>query len=417
MKYFLKLAYKNLSRHKLRTIISISAIVFAVMIVIFARGFILGMVNSSYNDYIQYDTGHVKIIDKDYQLEGRILSLTENVNSYNGIDTMLEDIQKIEHVETVIPRIKFGAFTTTEDELINMMGWGVDPQKEIEVTNIERQIIEGRMVEMGNMEVLMGIQLLDKLNKEVGEKVTLVFNNSFNSFNGATFQIVGKINSGLKMLNETLFYLPIDQAQRLLIMDNDVTEVLVFADHRKNADKIAPQIRELFNNNQLADQNIVMSYKETGGLIGWLEIAKATYNFIYIFLVVLSSVVIINTMIMIVNERTKEIGMMSALGLEKNEILYLFLIEGAIMGGLGSFLGAILGGVLTNILSRVGISFASALDGFSSDLLFSSTIYPEFSINNILFGFILGLVVVTIACVIPARRAANLEPTDALREI
>ena len=417
MKYFLKLAYKNLSRHKLRTIISISAIIFAVMIVIFARGFILGMVNSSYNDHIQYDTGHVKIIDKDYQLEGRVLSLTENVNRYNGLDTMMGDIQKIEHVKTVTPRIKFGAFTTTEEDLINMIGWGVDPQKELEVTSIEKQIVEGRMVEMGNMEVVMGVELLNKLNKKVGEKVTLVFTNSFNSLNGATFQIVGKIDSGLKMLNETLFYLPIDQTQRLLILDNEVTELLVFADHRSNAETIAPQIRDLFNDRQIDGQNVVMTYKEAGGLIGWLEMAKTMYNFIYIFLVVLSSFVIINTMIMIVNERTKEIGMMSALGLEKKEILYLFLIEGVIMGGLGSLIGSILGGVLTNILSRIGINFGSMLEGFSSELLFSATIYPVFSINNMLFGFILGLVVVTIACVIPARRAAKLEPTDALREI
>ena len=415
MKYFLRLAYKNLARHRIRTLVSIIAIAFAVMVVIFARGFILGMVNETYSDTIQYDTGHVKIIDQDYQLEGRVFSLTETVDGYNNINLngMIENFSEIEHVKTVMPRIKFGAITTTEDELINMIGWGVDPQKELQETDIGRQIDNGRMIEPGQMEVVMGSELLNKLNKEVGEKVTLVFNNSFNSFNGATFRIVGEINSQLQKLNEILFYLPIDQAQRLLLMENQSTELLLFADDRTNTNQIMTEVNNILPGDH---KYLVRPYDATGGIIGWLEFAKNIYNFIYIFLVILASFVIINTMIMIVNERTREIGMMSALGLEKREILYLFLIEGAIMGGIGSFIGSVFGGVITNIMSRVGIDFGSTLEGFSSDIFISSTMYPVFSYQNIVFGFILGLIVVTIACVIPARRAAKLEPTDALRE-
>ena len=415
MKYFLRLAYKNLSRHKLRTLVSIIAISFAVMVVIFARGFILGMVNETYSDTIQYDTGHVKIIDQDYQLEGRVFSLIETVDGYEnyGLNEMIDNFSNIEHAQTVMPRIKFGAITTTEDELVNMIGWGVDPQKELKETDIGKQIDTGRMIETGKMEVIMGSALLNKLNKEVGEKVTLVFNNSFNSFNGATFEVVGEINSPLQKLNEILFYIPIDQAQRLLLMENQSTELLVFADNRANTNQIVNDI----NNILPADNKyIVRPYDATGGIVGWLELAKNIYNFIYIFLVVLASFVIINTMIMIVNERTREIGMMSALGLDKREILYLFLIEGAIMGGIGSLIGTVFGGILTYIMSNIGIDFGSTLEGFSSDIFVSSTMYPIFSYQNMIFGFILGLIVVTIACVIPARRAAKLEPTDALRE-
>ncbi len=419
MNYFLRLAYKNLSRHKLRTFVSITAIAFAVMIVIFTRGFIYGMINSFYIDHIQYNSGHLKIVDKDYQLEGRVLSLTETVEGFNdtSLENFINELENIENVQTVVPRIKFGSITTTEDELINMVGWGVVPQKELKETDIERQIAKGRMVESGNMEIIMGTKLLSKLNKEVGDKVTLVFNNSFNSFNGATFKIVGEIKSGLKMLNERLFYLPMDQAQRLLIMEGQSTELLLFSNERENAEGITPFVNELLENNGISDKYMVTSYMQSGGLMGWLEMAKVIYNFIYIFLVVLASFVVINTMIMIVDERTKEIGMMSALGLETRDILYLFLIEGAIMGALGSFIGAIMGGILTNILNRIGISFGSITEGFSTDLLFGSTIYPEFFIGNIVFGFILGMIIVTIACVIPARRAAKMEPNDALREI
>jgi len=419
MNYFIKLAYKNLSRHKLRTTVSIIAIAFAVIIVIFARGFINGMVNNFYADTIQYNSGHVKIIDKDYQMEGRVLSLTETVqgDDDSNLNDIINELEEIQHVRTVAPRIKFGAITTTEGELINMIGWGVNPDKELAATDINKLITEGRMVEFGNMEIVMGSKLLDKLNKEVGDKVTLVFNNSFNSLNGATFRIVGEVTSGLTMLNEIIFYLSLDQAQRLLLMEDSSTELLIFADDRNNTEEVLPVVNKYLEDNNIAGKYMSMSYKEAGGLVGWLEMAKAIYNFIYVFIVALASIVIINTMIMIVNERTKEIGMMNALGLEQRDILYLFLIEGAIMGVVGSLIGAILGGVLTNLLSGIGINFGSMTEGFSSELLFSSTIYPQFSYGNVLFGFILGSIIVTITCVIPARRAANLEPTDALREI
>jgi putative ABC transport system permease protein len=109
--------------------------------------------------------------------------------------------------------------------------------------------------------------------------------------------------------------------------------------------------------------------------------------------------------------------MMTALGLKSREILYLFTIEGAIIGILGSAVGAVLGGILTKISSIVGIDYSAAMEGMSTDLMFESILYPVFSLGNIIFCFILGVLVVTIACIIPARMAARLEPSEALRQI
>ena len=121
---------------------------------------------------------------------------------------------------------------------------------------------------------------------------------------------------------------------------------------------------------------------------------------------------------MIVNERTREIGMMSALGLKGREILILFTMEGAMIGVIGSALGTILGGILTRVFSVVGIDYSAAFEGIeSTDLLMSPIYYTVFSLENLIFCFTLGVVIVTIACIIPARKAANLEPTEALRQI
>jgi len=107
--------------------------------------------------------------------------------------------------------------------------------------------------------------------------------------------------------------------------------------------------------------------------------------------------------------------MMSALGLKAREILFLFAMEGIIIGVWGSAIGVIVGGIMTKIFSIVGIDFSAALEGVSADLLFESVFYTVFSLENLVFAFILGVAVVTVACMIPARIAARLEPQEALR--
>ena len=419
MSYLIKLSFKNLFRHKLRTSVSIAAIVVSIIVVVFARGLITGMINSTYADYIQYNSGHIRIIDNKYEQKERLLSLNYPVDGFRGkgIDNMMAELNEINNVKMVVPRLKFGGAASTGDELVEMMGWGVKAKKEVEFTRLDDKLVEGRMVKEGKMEVIMGSQLLQDLNKNVGDKVTIMYNTSFNSFKGATFKIVGRIESNLKLVNEKLFYLPLDRAQYLLYMDNMATELLLVAEDRDLTAQIVSPVNQLLAENNTADKYAVIPWYATGGLIPWLELAKNIYNIVYVFIIGLASFVVINTMIMIVNERTQEIGMMSALGLDKRSILKLFVWEGAIMGGIGSIIGAILGGIITEVFSITGLNFSEGFEGVGEEILMSPIIYPQNSLYNIIFAFVLGVIIVTIASIIPARKAANLEPTDALRNV
>ena len=420
MGYLVKLAFKNIFRHKLRTIVSISAIIVAIIVVVFARGLINGMINSTYSDYFQYQSGHVRVINEEYEQKERLLSLNHTVSGFSeeeGLQTMVDEFSNINGVKRVLPRLKFGAIVSTGDELVEMMGWGVEPQRELEFTDLANNLAEGRMVEKGKREVVMGDSLLEDLNKEVGEKVTIVYNTAFSSLKGATFKIVGKVDSNLKLLDEKLFYLPLDIAQRQLYLDGQTTEILFELEDQTLAGETDKKINELLASKGVADKYKVINWREGGGIIAFFDLAKNIYNIIYIFIVGLASFVVINTLIMIVKERTQEIGMMSSLGLKKTAILKLFIYEGTAMGVIGSFIGAILGGIITKVLSTTGLDFTQAFEGMGEELIMSTIIYPEHSISNLIFAFFLGVVIVSLASIIPARRAANLEPTDALRDI
>lgn len=417
--FLFRIAFKNLFRHRLRTLVSIIAIAFSVLIVVFARGYILGMIGSMTIDHIHYNSGHIKIANQEYIEQERLLPLNYPVEGFEaeGIDEMIAGLQEIDDVKMVIPRLKFGAMVSTEDELIAMSGWGVDPYQELAFTNISDYLIEGRMIELGQLEVVMGTGLLEKIDRKVGEKVTIVYNTAFNSLSGATFRIVGRLQSGIRLLNDVVFFLPLDEAQRLLYMDGQTTELLLVTSDMKASDQVLPKVKTFLAQRGGADKYVALGYRETSDLIPWMDLAELIYNLIYIFLVLLASIVVINTMIMIVKERTREIGMMAALGLEGRSIMQLFLIEGGIMGIIGSAIGAVLGALLNGYFATAGMDFTSATEGFSSDIVFDAMVYPVSSVGNTVFAFILGVMIVILACIVPARQAAKLEPTEAMRGV
>jgi putative ABC transport system permease protein len=420
MKFLWNLAKKNLSRSRIRTSISIIAIAFAIFAVVFVRGLINGVLESFFENHIHYKAGHIRVIDKEYTLKERLMSLNYTLDGFNGegYPEMSEKIKSVEGVEQVVPRLKFGALVSLEDELVGMLGWGVDPAEEIEFIGIDKRIIEGRMVQEGNKEIVMGAGLLKKIGREVGEKVTILYTTPFGSFKGSTFQIVGKYQSDIQALNDRLFFLPLDQAQRILEMPGEVTELLLITSNYDKADLLLPGLNELFSREDVSGKYTVQPWDKGYDLVELFDIAITMYNAIYIFIIVLACFVLVNTLIMIVNERTREIGMMSALGLKGREILVLFTMEGAMIGVIGSALGTVLGGILTRIFSVVGIDYSAAFEGMeSTDLLMSPIYYTVFSLENLIFCFTLGVVIVTIACIIPARKAASLEPTEALRKI
>jgi len=416
MRFLITIAFKNMFRHRLRSIVSILAIAFAVMVIVFTRGLIDGMIESSYSLYIHYNTGHIKIIDEEYEQKERLLSLAYTVNGIGdkSLNEMEADLASIEDVEMLVPRLKFGAAVSTDEDLVQMLAWGVEGKKELEFTNIERELVEGKMVEAGKREVVMGTRLLEKIDREVGESVTMVYNTAFSSFNGATFKIVGRLESNLPLLNEQLVFMPLDTAQYLLYMDDELTELLLVTENREEVGPVLDSVNKYLAA-EGGEKYLARSWKAGDSFIQMLRISEHIYNAIYLFLVLLASIVVINTMVMIVKERTQEIGMMSALGLDSADILKLFVFEGAVMAVVGSFFGAAAGGIFTYYMSNIGLDYTAAFEDI--DVLMNPVIYPTFKFEHMLFAFVIGVLVTTLTSVIPARRAAKLDPTQALREI
>nr|HPK87740.1 ABC transporter permease [Atribacterota bacterium] len=220
MKFLWSLARKNLSRSRIRTIVSVIAIAIAIISVVFLRGLISGMLNSTFENHIFYKAGHIRIINREYKLKEHLISLNYTVNGFNdtGYEEMAGELKQIAGVRQVLPRLRFAVMVSQDDKLTGLMGWGIEPEEEVRFTGMDKYITEGRMVKTDKRELIMGAALMDKIGKKVGDKVTFLYHTAFDSFRASTFQLVGKIESNLDFLNKEVLFLPLDQAQAILEM-------------------------------------------------------------------------------------------------------------------------------------------------------------------------------------------------------
>ncbi|MGM0508452.1 MAG: ABC transporter permease [Fusobacteriota bacterium] len=417
MFFYITLATKNLFRNKIRTLISVGAIALSILIVINLKGMMDGMLDSMVDLNIKYNSGHVRIIDEIYEKKERLLSLSYPIDGFNGegVNKMAKKIEDIEGVQSTLPRIKFGAAVSTGDKLVQMMGWGIDVKKDIKFTEIKDNIDKGRVIQENKKEIMVGSKLLDKMGKKVGDSVTIVYSTSWGSFKGSTFEIVGEIGSSLKLLNEMSFFLPLDIAQDILEMPNMSTELLVITEDYRNMDLTYNKIQETFEENDSNDRYKLLHWKYGNPFLEYMETGEKIYNILYIFVILLASIVMVNTMIMIVKERTREIGMLTAMGFRSRDVLKIFLTEGFMLGVFGSAIGILFGGSLLKYVSVVGIDYSEVMQDMDPDILMELVIYPSFGVSQIIFSFIMGVIVTGITAIIPARKAAKLNPNDALR--
>jgi putative ABC transport system permease protein len=404
----LHVAFRNISRNKRRSLLSGIAIAVASMSIVFLFALVQGMKDDMSNNLATYFTGEVRIRNAQYEQFERYNPIHLTVD-WQQLDAQLA---KRTDVTGYVPRINFPAAFYVNGGNHPALGIGADFELESSHQDLQAILKEGRIPEKGKNEMLIGAVLARDLKLSLGDKATVISSTAARGNNAITLEVVGIAAFPVASMNAQFFWVPLDRAQYFLRMDSGVQEILVMVDG--NEKQAAAAIKQDLESAAGTDLD-VRAYQDINMMYGFIELAQYIYYFIGIFFLLLGSTVIINTTMMVIFERMREVGTLSALGMHGKELTRLFFIEGTIISAIGAFAGVLLGSGIILYLGRYGLDFTDALSGI--DMEISSVLYPRFNIWTTIIVYVYSVVVSSLATLIPSRKASRIEPVEALRYV
>ncbi len=403
-------ALRNISRNIRRSILSGAAIMVSAMAIVLLFSLISGMKLDMKTNLTTYYTGDILVQNQKYKEYERYnpIHLTvdekEVVNAISGMDG----------IELAVPRIRFPSTFYINGGMNPAVGIGADFEKEKDFQNLDLILKEGRFPEKNERAMLIGAVLAKDLGLELGDSVTVMSTTAARGTNAITLEIVGLAAFPVGAMNTGFFWTDIDTARYFLRMYNgDSHEILLRTAEDADLDLISATIIEKLSGSDIPYD--AKPYYEINELYSFLKIAEYIYYVMAIIFILLGSTVIINTTMMVIFERMREIGTLSALGMKGKELTRLFFTEGLIISAISSLAGVLIGAAIVTYLSKVGMNFADAMQGV--DMEISSILYPQFSLGTTIFVFFYSVIISSGATFIPSRRASRIEIVDALRYI
>ena len=404
------IAFRNIFRNRRRSILSGTAIAVAAMSIVLLFSFIAGMIDDMEYNFHTYTTGAVRIRHKDFTRYERLNPMHLTVDVSDGI---MGKITNEEGVALVSPRISFPTRIYRDGENYNAFGTGIDFSTETAYQDLGPDVVvKGRIPREGENEILIGYKLAEEVGVSLDDKITILSSTAARGTNAITFTIVGVLAYPMGGLNSTTILAPLDRVQYFLRMPDQVQEILMKVDEGVDSTALAQRLREKYGDEYGVE---IMGWKEMDTSYSFIEMAQTIYDIVALFFFVLGSSVILNTTIMVIFERMREIGTMSAMGMSGKDLVRLFFLEAFIIGAAGSLVGVLMGIGFTQILAQVGLDFGEAMEGVDFEI--STILYPKLNLKSTVVVFFYSVIVASLTSILPARRASRIEPVDALRAI
>jgi putative ABC transport system permease protein len=424
MNVILKMAFRNIFRQKKRTVITFTAISIGLALLIVSMSLLDGVDKQSISNLINSQSSHIKIFKKGYFANKDEYPLDITLTQAKSIQGKLMEVPGIEGAER---RILFAAGLIKGMDELPCHGVAIEPEIDPLILNIKESLVAGQWISDDEPGVIVGQDLAADIDLKIGETITLRMiasaeQDQFN-WNAMDFEIKGMVDTGNPAVDSHQVFVSLTQASRAFsLQEDEVTEIII---------KLSSDSTTLLNTAKASIAEHLDIQANQLEIYTWIDLADVflavsqmkTKNSIMIIMIILgiASLGIINTMLMSVLERTREIGMFSAMGMRKVEIVGLFVLEGGIIGAFGSLLACLLGGLVSWYLEVHGWSLAGWGDTFNrvtaSFYPVKDVFYADLTPEVLLMVFGFGTLISMAASGYPAVKAARLNAVDALRSI
>ncbi|MGC8764401.1 MAG: ABC transporter permease [Brevinematia bacterium] len=416
----LKMAIRNVFRHKRRTFITVITMAVGLMFFIFFDSLFVGMDNMLADSLIKYSDSSITIYSLDYDKNKRAYPLNKNINEPARIKEFAESLPD---VEGVAYRTKFLGEMVYYGKSRYIIGNVINPEMDARIFEIKQSISLGKYLNDNENEAIIGYMLARQLDIKVGDSITIISRTKYETHNALDFTVVGLVKSTVPDINEAGLFISYKGADKLLDLEGNVTSIHVkvkwkkgegIPSYSKRVEKVASLLQEKFPDCK------IYSFMDIFGDFLLLMKQKRVSSLLIIFLMlIISGVGIVNTILMAVYERIKEIGVLLAMGLKPKEIRKLFLLEGCTIGIIGGIAGIILGFLANFWLIYSGYDleaiFGGSVSGTDLGMPVWGVIYGQWNPSAFIMSFCFAFVVALISAYIPARYASKLHATDCLR--
>lgn len=408
----LRLACRNALRNRKRSVITLLTISAGLGAMVFGQGMLLGIGNESISNIIDYQTAHVVITAHGY-LESAELSPF----SLPLLDERLVvgAVAGLPRVEGVTPRLSAPVLLYDGVNELPCLGVGVDVETERRVFRLADAVTAGRYLEGEGREVVPGAGLAQDLGLGPGDRVVLIAPGK-GALDGVEFAVAGIVDTGNPLLDRGFVFIPLSEMQAVLGAKGRATEVAVRFKQAADAVSGKAAIEEALASRGLKAKVSLWS-DLAREFIALHRLKKRAFGIMTGIIVFLAAVGIANTMLMASFERTREMGMMMAVGMRARRVLALFLLEGALLGLVGGIAGDLLGGALTYYLEVKGIDISAAYGGIDIGYPIRGVLRADLTASVLIYTLLFGVVVSTLASLYPAWRASRLVPSEALRYV
>ncbi len=399
---YFKMAYRNLGRHRRRTVFSALALALGTALLMFIAAFFEGEMRGSMETTLRLNSGHLQVQDADYDPDKLSVAweyLIENPQQAAA------KIEALEQVAAATPRLFASGIVSVRDESNGVQIMGIDPASEANAPYRDG-LVAGEFLSADDREgIVIGYPLAQSLGLQVGDQLNLLINTSDGTVDEQRFTVRGIFSTGTTAYDKGIVLLPLAKAQAFSGAQNRASILFILLHDRETADAVAAAIQ---------GQGLqIKTWTEMNELLVLVnDFSNAYLTVINLIVLGVTATVIVNTLLMSVFERTREIGILSAIGMKGRQIVTLFLAEAGLLALGGVTFGSLAGWAISAYFEKVGIYFGDF--GFSGEMLLEDRIYTYLTLDSAVTLIVTAFIVTILASLYPARMASRMEPVEAL---
>ena len=396
-----KLAYRNIGRNKTRSLLSSLAVGVGMALLLLMVSVLEGEMTGALQNTIRLQSGHLQIRPASYD-ENKISLKWEDLIA--NPEEVAARIESLPQVTVAAPRLTASAILTISDESKGVQILGILPDSAANQP-FRDGMLSGEFIKADDREgILIGNILADKLGLNVNDKVNLLVTTSNGDVNEQPFTVRGIFTTRTPGYDESTIFMPIAKAQAITATANHASTIFVLLQNSNDAEAVAQALQ--------SDNFKILTWRDQNQFIVQFEdYANAFFIILYLIVLGITATVVTNTLVMAVFERTREIGILSAIGMKGRGIMAQFLAEAALLATGGVIGGLIIGGAAVAYFTIYGIYIG---DYGITGVLFEDRIYAHLTLANTINLALVTYVITLVASLYPARLAARLEPVEAL---